>query len=194
MCQPGTIAASETRPLEEPACAARCQKNPAFPQILFGARLRNTMVKNRQRSFSSDALAAGAALLLARRWKIWWEGRRKKKKKDNVEKDISLRYPRASTRCKLFGFVPCESVPQFNFQRLMCPSPLLSADFLLTARDSRKAPLPLDVALCRQHDTLRAKWNTLKRRKQIPKDSTCLKPQTVHWMYGQPVPIKASAF
>lgn len=49
-------------------------------------------------------------------------GGEKKKKKDNVEKDISLHYPRASTRCKLFGFVPCESVPLFNFQRLMCPS------------------------------------------------------------------------
>lgn len=41
---------------------------------------------------------------------------------DNVEKDISLHYPGASTRCKLFGFMPCESVPLFNFQRLMCPS------------------------------------------------------------------------
>lgn len=89
------------------------------PQTPFAARLRNTMVKNCQRPFSTDTLAAGAALLLARWRKIWWE---EKQKKTLRKKDISLRYPRASARCKLFGFVPCESVPLFNFQRLMCPS------------------------------------------------------------------------
>lgn len=54
-----------------------------------------------------------------------WHGSRKfdeTNEKKYVEKDISLHYPRASMRCKLFGFVPCVSVPLFNFQRLMCPS------------------------------------------------------------------------
>jgi len=122
MCQPGRVAASETRSLEEPVHSAYCQKNTAFPPTLFGARLRNTMVKTCQWSFSTDTLAAGAALLLARRWKIWWEEKENNKKKTLWKKDISLRHPRALTRCKLFGFVPCESVPLFNFQRLMCPS------------------------------------------------------------------------
>lgn len=45
MCQPGTNAASETRPSEEMACATRCQKNTAFPQPLCAAHLRNTVVK-----------------------------------------------------------------------------------------------------------------------------------------------------
>lgn len=191
MCQPATIAASEMQPLEEPVCAACCQKTTAFPQTTFGAYLRNTMVKKCQWSFFTDTLAAGAALLLAQQWKIWWEGE-KKKKKTMWKKTFC--YPRASMRCKLFGFVPCESVPLFNFQRLMCPSSSKHR-FLVDSKGQQKSAAD---AWCGSVQTAQSftGWNEIlqKEGNTSLKTRTCLKPPTIHRMYGQSVPIKASAF